>query len=90
MKEKHKTYPTIWQKSGLKKQTQLELTDVLKSNSLGKTIGKYVLIYCDPGVDDALMLAQAFSQKGITIHGIIAGAGNVLMVCMLDLIPFCF
>lgn len=35
-----------------------------------------VLIFCDPGVDDALMLWQILSAQTYQILGIVAGAGN--------------
>lgn len=40
-------------------------------------VGRDVIIFCDPGVDDALMLIHVFSQNQIKVHAIIAGAGNV-------------
>ncbi len=35
------------------------------------------LVFCDPGIDDALMLAQVLSSKKLNVLGIVPGAGNV-------------
>lgn len=37
------------------------------------------IIYCDPGIDDALMLAQSLSSPKLNILAIIPGAGNVCL-----------
>lgn len=36
-----------------------------------------VVIFCDPGIDDALMLAQTFSSKKLEVLGVVPSAGNV-------------
>jgi inosine-uridine nucleoside N-ribohydrolase len=36
-----------------------------------------VITFCDPGIDDALMLAQTFSSRRLEVLGVVPSAGNV-------------
>ncbi len=49
-----------------------------------------VIIFCDPGVDDALMLLQMLNQKKFPIAGIIPVRGNASsQVCLENTLALC-